>query len=208
MTASASLKVSVPFVSRRVVLATGNPGKLREMRAILAGHGLEVVAQSAARHRAAGRGRRQFRCERADQGAACGSRSRPAGDRRRFRPRGGRPRRPARASTPRATQAGSRRRGEQRQAARGARRRAGTASAARATAARWCSCAEPAIPTRSSRKRLGGQHRFRAPRAGRLRLRPALHRRRRGRSPRRRCPKRTRTASATAARRWRRWRRR
>jgi len=28
------------------VLATGNAGKLREMRAILAGHGLEVVAQS------------------------------------------------------------------------------------------------------------------------------------------------------------------
>lgn len=34
------------FSPRRVVLATGNPGKLREMRAILAGHGLEVVAQS------------------------------------------------------------------------------------------------------------------------------------------------------------------
>jgi XTP/dITP diphosphohydrolase len=31
---------------RRIVLATGNAGKLREMRAILAGHGLEVVAQS------------------------------------------------------------------------------------------------------------------------------------------------------------------
>lgn len=31
---------------RRVVLATGNPGKLREMRAILAGHDLEVVPQS------------------------------------------------------------------------------------------------------------------------------------------------------------------
>jgi XTP/dITP diphosphohydrolase len=31
---------------RRVVLATGNPGKLREMRAILADHGLEIVAQS------------------------------------------------------------------------------------------------------------------------------------------------------------------
>lgn len=31
---------------RRVVLATGNPGKLRELRAILAGHGLAVVAQS------------------------------------------------------------------------------------------------------------------------------------------------------------------
>jgi len=31
---------------RRVVLATGNPGKLREMRAILADHHLEVVAQS------------------------------------------------------------------------------------------------------------------------------------------------------------------
>jgi XTP/dITP diphosphohydrolase len=31
---------------RRVVLATGNPGKLREMRAILAGHDLEIVAQS------------------------------------------------------------------------------------------------------------------------------------------------------------------
>jgi XTP/dITP diphosphohydrolase len=29
------------------VLATGNPGKLREMTAILAGHGLELVAQSA-----------------------------------------------------------------------------------------------------------------------------------------------------------------
>lgn len=31
---------------RRVVLATGNEGKLTEMRAILAGHGLEVVAQA------------------------------------------------------------------------------------------------------------------------------------------------------------------
>lgn len=31
---------------RRVVLATGNPGKLREMRAILAGHDLLVVPQS------------------------------------------------------------------------------------------------------------------------------------------------------------------
>ncbi len=41
-------KGRVPFfsVTRRVVLATGNPGKLREMRAILAGRGLAVVAQS------------------------------------------------------------------------------------------------------------------------------------------------------------------
>ena len=40
--------MSAPLArARRVVLATGNPGKLREMRAILAGHGLEVVAQSA-----------------------------------------------------------------------------------------------------------------------------------------------------------------
>ena len=31
---------------RRVVLATGNAGKLREMRAILEGHELEVIAQS------------------------------------------------------------------------------------------------------------------------------------------------------------------
>ncbi len=31
---------------RRLVLATGNAGKLREMRAILAGHELEVIAQS------------------------------------------------------------------------------------------------------------------------------------------------------------------
>lgn len=31
---------------RRVVLATGNPGKLKEMREILADRGLEVVAQS------------------------------------------------------------------------------------------------------------------------------------------------------------------
>jgi XTP/dITP diphosphohydrolase len=31
---------------RHVVLATGNPGKLREMRAILAGHAVAVVAQS------------------------------------------------------------------------------------------------------------------------------------------------------------------
>jgi XTP/dITP diphosphohydrolase len=30
---------------RRIVLATGNPGKLGEMREILAGHGLEVLAQ-------------------------------------------------------------------------------------------------------------------------------------------------------------------
>jgi XTP/dITP diphosphohydrolase len=40
-------KVTVPLKCRRVVLATGNPGKLREMREILAGRGLEVVAQSA-----------------------------------------------------------------------------------------------------------------------------------------------------------------
>ncbi|MEX1993128.1 MAG: RdgB/HAM1 family non-canonical purine NTP pyrophosphatase [Steroidobacteraceae bacterium] len=32
---------------RRVVLATGNAGKLREMQAILAGHSLEVIPQSA-----------------------------------------------------------------------------------------------------------------------------------------------------------------
>jgi XTP/dITP diphosphohydrolase len=31
---------------RRVVLASGNPGKLGEMRAILAGHGLEIVTQA------------------------------------------------------------------------------------------------------------------------------------------------------------------
>lgn len=41
------MKARVPFVSaRRVVIATGNPGKLREMRAILTRHGLELVAQS------------------------------------------------------------------------------------------------------------------------------------------------------------------
>jgi XTP/dITP diphosphohydrolase len=38
--------VNVPFCPRRVVLATGNPGKLREMREILADHALEVVSQS------------------------------------------------------------------------------------------------------------------------------------------------------------------
>ena len=44
---ASAAKGSVPFVSsRRVVLATGNPGKLREMRAILASHDLEVVAQA------------------------------------------------------------------------------------------------------------------------------------------------------------------
>lgn len=41
-----AVKVSVPLLSRRIVLATGNAGKLREMRAILAGHDLVVVAQS------------------------------------------------------------------------------------------------------------------------------------------------------------------
>jgi len=43
--------VNVPFNSfdpaRRVVIATSNPGKLREMLAILGSHGLELVAQSA-----------------------------------------------------------------------------------------------------------------------------------------------------------------
>ncbi len=38
--------MTVPFITRRIVLATGNRRKLREMRAILAGHDLEVVAQS------------------------------------------------------------------------------------------------------------------------------------------------------------------
>jgi len=37
---------AVTFSPRRVVLATGNAGKLRELREILAGHSLEVVAQS------------------------------------------------------------------------------------------------------------------------------------------------------------------
>lgn len=37
---------TLPDSRRRVVLATGNAGKLRELRAILASHGLEVVAQS------------------------------------------------------------------------------------------------------------------------------------------------------------------
>jgi XTP/dITP diphosphohydrolase len=40
--------VNVPFYSpRRVVIATGNPGKLREMLAILGSRGLELVPQSA-----------------------------------------------------------------------------------------------------------------------------------------------------------------
>lgn len=38
--------MNVPFFYGRVVIASGNPGKLREMRAILSGHGLELVAQS------------------------------------------------------------------------------------------------------------------------------------------------------------------
>ncbi|HEU5468217.1 MAG TPA: RdgB/HAM1 family non-canonical purine NTP pyrophosphatase [Steroidobacteraceae bacterium] len=39
--------MSVPLSSsRRVVVATGNPGKLREILAILEGRGLEIVAQS------------------------------------------------------------------------------------------------------------------------------------------------------------------
>ena len=37
---------SSPFSSRRVVIATGNPGKLREIVAILEGHGLEIAPQS------------------------------------------------------------------------------------------------------------------------------------------------------------------
>jgi len=42
------VKVTVPFFSpRRVVIATGNPGKLREMLAILDSHGLELVSQAA-----------------------------------------------------------------------------------------------------------------------------------------------------------------
>lgn len=41
-----ALKGCDPSSSRRVVLATGNAGKLAEMRAILAGHHLEVIAQS------------------------------------------------------------------------------------------------------------------------------------------------------------------
>jgi XTP/dITP diphosphohydrolase len=39
--------VNVPFSYRRIVVATGNPGKLREMAAILDGRGLELVPQSA-----------------------------------------------------------------------------------------------------------------------------------------------------------------
>jgi XTP/dITP diphosphohydrolase len=39
-------KGCVPFFPRRVVIATGNPGKLREIVAILDGHGLEIAPQS------------------------------------------------------------------------------------------------------------------------------------------------------------------
>ena len=39
--------MNVPFApSRRVVIATSNPGKLREIVAILGGHGLEIAPQS------------------------------------------------------------------------------------------------------------------------------------------------------------------
>jgi len=38
--------VNVPSFSRRVVIATGNAGKLREIVAILDGHGLEIAPQS------------------------------------------------------------------------------------------------------------------------------------------------------------------
>ncbi len=44
---TSSIKGCVPSFPRRVVIATGNPGKLREMLAILGGHGLELAAQSA-----------------------------------------------------------------------------------------------------------------------------------------------------------------
>ncbi len=46
--ADTALKGHGPFIPpRRVVVATGNPGKLREMLAILDSHGLDLVAQSA-----------------------------------------------------------------------------------------------------------------------------------------------------------------
>ena len=38
--------MNVPSFSRRVVIATGNAGKLREIVAILDGHGLEIAPQS------------------------------------------------------------------------------------------------------------------------------------------------------------------
>lgn len=44
---ASAAKGRVPFASRHVVIATGNPGKLREMLAILGSHGLELVPQSA-----------------------------------------------------------------------------------------------------------------------------------------------------------------
>ena len=54
----------------RVVLATGNPGKLQELQALLAPLGIEVVPQSQFTRRGRRRNRPHLRRERDPQGAA------------------------------------------------------------------------------------------------------------------------------------------
>ena len=76
----------------RLVLATGNPGKLREMREILAPWSVDVRAAVRLHARSGRRDRAELRRERDPQGAFRCRGRRPAGDRRRFRARGGRAR--------------------------------------------------------------------------------------------------------------------
>ena len=188
-------KVNVPLVSaRRVVIATGNPGKLREMLAILGGHGLEPVAQSAFGISPPVEDGDSFVANaliKARHAAACSGLPAIADDSGlEVDALGGRPGiHSARYAGPGADNEANNDKLLAELA--GVPRRASQCALPLRDGVR-ASC----VGRRADRRRgrLGGAHRNRPPRRGRLRLRPALHRRGRRRHCRARCPRRRRTA--------------
>ena len=150
---------------KRVVIASNNPGKLRELGALLAPLGIEALAQSRARRRRGRGAARDLPRERARQGAPCGRATGLAGARRRFGPVRRRARRRARRALgalrrPRGRARGARR-AQQREARRAPARddgplrvlllRAGAAAPRRRSRRRWSptapgtarSCSQP-----------------------------------------------------------------
>ena len=88
------------IAGRRLLVATHNPGKLREFEYLLEPHGIEVVGAAALGLPEPEETGDSFRANAAAQGPGRGRRHRPARPRRRQRPRRPRPGRRSRASTP------------------------------------------------------------------------------------------------------------
>ena len=131
----------------RLVLASNNPGKLREFTRLLAPLGIDVDRAGRARHSRGGGAASDVRRERARQGASRVAAVRTARARRRF----GHLRRRARRRAGRASRRAMRasRRSDARNNAKLIADLQASTTGARITSACWCWCATPTIRSRS-----------------------------------------------------------